>query len=490
MTIAENKADGGTPLEQIILDRILDGFILVDHHGAILDWNTQAEKILGWSKLDAIGRSLDDIIVTKNTKTTPHSSLINEISQFINQRVHISARHREGRDLEIELSIVSLAVDEVPQFGAFFRDITALAEAEKKLRIREEEYRSLVEHAADIIVIIDRDFKVQFINRLIGYTAAEVIGKSALTFIAVHDRDRIAAIYNSIFLTKEPCTYELEIIRSDGTRGWHNTHANPIFSGNNVVGITILTRDITEMKHAQEELKKNHEQLIISAKLSSLGEMAAGIAHEINNPLSIIYGVASQAHKKHLLGTLEHDKLSHDLQTILITTERIAKIVKGLRTFSRDATDDPMTSTPVSQVIDDTLELCKEKFRFHSIEIKTDCDPSIFIDCRPSQISQVLMNLLNNAYDAMETLPEKWVHLVVAKCDGGISISVTDSGSGIPSDIRGKVMQPFFTTKDIGKGTGLGLSISTGIVEGHGGKLFYDPSSPNTRFVLELPYPS
>lgn len=273
---------------------------------------------------------------------------------------------------------------------------------------------------------------------------------------------------------------------ADGSKMWFSTLANPIFSGNNVIGITLLTRDITDIKRAEDALKKHHEQLVISAKLSSLGEMAAGVAHEINNPLSIIYGLSSQTKRKHDAGTLDPEILGRNLATILTTTERIAKIVKGLRTFSRDATDDPMEIAAVSQIIEDTLELCREKFHIHSIDLRVDCDPSLFILCRPSQMSQVLMNLLGNAHDAIENDPEKWVEIRAVKNKSLLELSVKDSGKGILRDIVAKMMQPFFTTKETGKGTGLGLSISRGIVEAHNGQLYYDENCPNTRFVVEM----
>jgi C4-dicarboxylate-specific signal transduction histidine kinase len=109
------------------------------------------------------------------------------------------------------------------------------------------------------------------------------------------------------------------------------------------------------------------------------------------------------------------------------------------------------------------------------------------VNCRPTQLSQVLLNLLSNAFDAVSALSEKWVRLTVTQEEQKLIIKVIDSGNGIPSDIAEKIMQPFFTTKVIGKGTGLGLSISRGIIESHEGALFYDPSEKNTTFVIELP---
>lgn len=475
-----------------ILEQMLDGFARVDRSGIILDWNRQAEQVLGWSRSETVGKSFDQMIIRESQESQDvrfdSRFVAEDIAKFVNERVAIQAQHRSGRILRIELTIISFQFAGEIQFGTFMRDITALALAEEKLRQSEEQYRSLVENAPDTILTIDREFKITFINHLVaGYARHQVIGKSAFQFIPEHDHDRIRRIYESIFATQKSCTYETLGIHADGKRFWYDTNASPIFSGDQVVGITILTRNVTAMKLAQEELKNHHEQLIASAKLSSLGEMAAGIAHEINNPLSIIYGLASQTQKKQETGTLEPEKLANNLSTILTTTERIAKIVRGLRTFSRDVNDDPLTPTAIVQIIDDTLELCKEKFRFHSIDLQIFCQNDSVIDCRPSQISQVLMNLLNNAYDAVETVDRKWIQVSVIEKGDKAVISVVDSGNGIPVECQHKIMLPFFTTKSIGRGTGLGLSISTGIAEGHGGKLYYDASHPHTRFVLELP---
>lgn len=475
-----------------IFENLLDGFVRTDDQGIVLDWNLQAEKILGWAKSEAIGKPIVELVIP-NERRAQHGPRIKKLlstgqSEFLNQRIHVNTRHRNGNDVRIELSLFPIKNDTQTQYGACIRDITDFALAVEKLRASEEQYRSLVENAPDIILTIDREFKITFINRMApSYQREQVIGKSAMLFIPEYDHERIKAIYQSILDTHLPRTFETEGIHSDGSKVWYDTSASPIFSGSEVVGITILTRDVSAMKQAQEDLKKHHEQLIISAKLSSLGEMAAGIAHEINNPLAIIYGTASQAKRKFDNGTLEKERLAENLSTIITTTERIAKIVKGLRTFSRESVGDPMTTNYLWQIIEDTLELCKEKFRFHSIDLEVICEQDIKIDCRPSQISQVIMNLLSNAYDAVEQLTSRWIKVIAEKKAGFVELSVTDSGNGIPPEIVAKIMQPFFTTKSIGKGTGLGLSISTGIAESHGGKLSYDKDGPNTRFILVLP---
>jgi C4-dicarboxylate-specific signal transduction histidine kinase len=145
----------------------------------------------------------------------------------------------------------------------------------------------------------------------------------------------------------------------------------------------------------------------------------------------------------------------------------------------------------VVSIVKDTIELCGQRFRMSAIELVVDPIPDeLRVDCRPAQITQILVNLLSNAHDAVERTAQPWVHIAVevqGQSPGDdVRLVVTDSGPGIPPEIAGRIMEPFFTTKAIGRGTGLGLSVSRGIAETHGGRLELDTRSARTRFVLTL----
>jgi PAS domain S-box-containing protein len=235
------------------------------------------------------------------------------------------------------------------------------------------------------------------------------------------------------------------------------------------------------------EIKRQERDLIASSKMSSLGEMAGGIAHEINNPLMIIQAHAN-ALKRHCdRGELDAERARAAVHQIEDTVQRIAKIITGLRAFARNADRDPLAAAPVGQIVEATLGLCQQRFRAIGVEVALAGALDAQLNCRAVQLSQVILNLLNNAYDAIERLDEKWIALDVEDRPGEVAIGVTDSGLGIPAHVAAKMMQPFFTTKPVGKGTGLGLSISKGIVEDHGGKIELDRASLNTRFVITLP---
>jgi C4-dicarboxylate-specific signal transduction histidine kinase len=176
------------------------------------------------------------------------------------------------------------------------------------------------------------------------------------------------------------------------------------------------------------------------------------------------------------------------MEKIRSTAARVTKITLGLRKFAREAHSDPVTEALVSEIVDDTLSFCTQRLKQHSVDLRLQPIPAnLRIGCRPTEIAQVLLNLLNNAVDAVQELPEKWIELSVQDEGGDLEISVTDSGTGIPERVREKMGQPFFTTKEVGQGTGLGLSISQGIVKAHGGKLTLDSECRNTRFVISLP---
>lgn len=244
-----------------------------------------------------------------------------------------------------------------------------------------------------------------------------------------------------------------------------------------------------ELRLAQQmkEVQKMQERLVQSSKMSALGEMAGGIAHEINTPLAIIQLTLEQMKKVREDGHVEEKWTSSSIEILLRVTARIAAIVKGLRTFSSSDENLPFESKTLNDLIDEVLALCQEKFRSNGIELKVQIDKSFSIYGRPVQLSQVILNVLNNAYDAVQGLPQKWIQIDAKESGPFIELSITDSGAGIPPAIADKIMQPFFTTKGLGNGTGLGLSISSGIINAHGGELLLDKKSTHTRFIIRLP---
>ena len=250
-----------------------------------------------------------------------------------------------------------------------------------------------------------------------------------------------------------------------------------------------INRSLEEkVQERTRQLTEAQGMLVNTAKMAALGEMAGGIAHEINTPLGTIQLVSEQLTDLISDEKLDKAAMADSVQIIIRTVQRIGAIVRGLKTFSRDGTKDALNLFPLSQIVTDATALCGEKIKYNCIKLEIDPIPDgVTAYCRPVQISQVLLNLINNSCDAIATLPEKWIRISVSAVDGSVLLTVTDSGKGISESVRAKIFQPFFTTKEIGKGTGLGLSISKGIIEAHRGSLGIDAASPNTRFVIKIP---
>lgn len=241
------------------------------------------------------------------------------------------------------------------------------------------------------------------------------------------------------------------------------------------------------LQEATRQLDEEKMQRFQFGKMSVLGEMAAGVAHEVNNPLGIIIGYLAKL--KRLAAKSEHEKeIFETADKIEATANRISKIVKGLLDFSRDGHKDPMIHVPLNEIVEETLVLSKARVRKRNIRFDVlDCPKEIYVNCRPTQISQIILNLINNSADEIENGDDPWIKISFVLDKNKIQVQVTDSGPGISREIQEKIFNPFFTSKEIGKGVGLGLSISKGIAEDHEGRLFLDNKCSNTRFVLELP---
>ncbi|RYZ79318.1 MAG: GHKL domain-containing protein, partial [Proteobacteria bacterium] len=241
-----------------------------------------------------------------------------------------------------------------------------------------------------------------------------------------------------------------------------------------------------ELKAVLHKLEEQQQILTHTAKMGALGEMAGGIAHEINTPLAAISLLAELLALE--AAELNEPKLLDGLNSISKIVEKISKIVIGLKRFSRTGEAGVRVRTSFEMIVDETLLLCAEKLKLRGVVLELcDNDKKIDLECAPEQVSQIILNLLNNAVDAVENSAVRKIAMSCQVLNGVLEVRVSDSGPGIPPEVRDRLMQPFFTTKPIGKGTGLGLSISKGIAASHGGSLELDKLSLQTCFVLKLP---
>jgi hypothetical protein len=238
---------------------------------------------------------------------------------------------------------------------------------------------------------------------------------------------------------------------------------------------------------SEEKLRLTRTQAIESEKMAALGEMSGGMAHEINNPLMVLRLNADLLKKNVLSKNADPQKTMVLLEKIDRMVDRISAITNSLHMFARNAEGDPIVPAPLNSIISSTLELCSERFKNYEISLTVDpFDTHLKLKCRSTQISQVLLNLLNNSLHAVMHLDKKWVKIHISN-DDVLKISITDSGKGIAPQIQDKIFQPFYTTKPPGQGTGLGLSVSRGIIESHGGRINLVPGVAHTQFVIEFP---
>jgi PAS domain S-box-containing protein len=342
---------------------------------------------------------------------------------------------------------------------------------------------SILGSMRDMLFVLERDGTIKTINeavtRQLGYAKTDLYGRNA------------ASIFSGALAPVQldhASEFEASISKRGGATISVAVSSAPIVDQKGgTQKFMLIARDITEKKKVEGELERARFQSVSSAKMASLGEMAGGIAHEINTPLAIVITIAGQMQELIADEELNRALLKEMTGKIEATSQRIAKIVKGMRVLSRDGRNDDYTYTSVESIVSDTLALCSEKFKLHGVQLILDPIPQgLGLECRASELSQVILNLLNNAYDAVEKLDQKWVRLSVNDKAAHMEIFITDSGNGLPPGVQKKLFQPFFTTKEVGKGTGLGLGISKTIAENHGGSLSIDLDCPNTRFVISL----
>jgi len=254
--------------------------------------------------------------------------------------------------------------------------------------------------------------------------------------------------------------------------------------------LSSLEKTNIELVETLRQLQEQQEQIVQSEKLAALGTMAAGVAHEINTPLATISMVEGNLQE---LLKIENDfdraEVTRSLEIIQKTVFRIAKITNALRDYARSDGSESKQDVSIRYLLNDALIFCQSQIKDKGIKIIADSlNEETKISCRPQQLSQVIYNLLINSLDAIEEMPgDKWIKIEAKEIPGNIEIRITDSGFGMSEEVQKKAFDPFYTTKTFGKGTGLGLSICKGILEIHKGRIFINPNSQHTQFVIEIP---
>ncbi|HJU05508.1 MAG TPA: PAS domain S-box protein, partial [Nitrospiraceae bacterium] len=356
--------------------------------------------------------------------------------------------------------------------------------------------RAIVEHTLNAVVTINADGIITDWNRQaeiqFGWSKAEAMGQSmAALIIPPSYRDAHAAGLQRFLQTGEgrilDRQVELTALRRNGEEFPVELAVTAIRMGTSYL-FTAFIFDITERKRAEEGLREKQEQLVQAAKLASIGELATGVAHELNNPLNNINLFVGNIQDRMRLGIMATETLAKDLERVSQQVQKAAAIVDHLRTFGRGA---PVTREPVSinDVLTSALSLVREQFRLREIDVALELAPSApTVLGNAIQLEQVFVNLLGNAHDSVAELPTKTVTVRSIAHSDLVEVTVQDTGMGMSQEVQRRLFDPFFTTKPVGRGTGLGLSIAYGIIQDHQGVIDVD-SAPGhgATFTIHLP---
>lgn len=338
---------------------------------------------------------------------------------------------------------------------------------------REYIYRDVLRRA--IIVFITQAFKTFFVSFILIFIYERLITKDLIKIAnALKNFDVKTTEEGELFDEKRDSNDEISLIQSQ-LESMSSRLASVNRENNKLI------------EQANLEKKLQEAKALNAARLASLGEMAAGIAHEINNPLTIVKGsVFSISKKLRNEDSIPKEYLEKTFEKIDRAVERITKIIRNMKKVSRDSALEDIQQVNLKSLIEDTLEYYNEKFRKLDIDFTVDYTKNPDVIVREVELSQVLTNILNNCNDAISELRDKWIQVEVKDDEENAFIIITDSGAGITEDLEEKIFNPFFTTKDIGKGTGLGLSISKEAMRKMDGDIYLNRNSENTQFVVKI----
>jgi PAS domain S-box-containing protein len=374
--------------------------------------------------------------------------------------------------------------------AAFNSMLSKVSERDAALRDEKERFRALIEHAADVIVVIAADGSVLYASpaaqAVLGVTPDVLHGRSLLTEAHPEDRERLAAALHAVAGHPGEIVErtEFRMRHADGTWRWlEATGTNQI--GNCAVdGIVINARDISEAKDAEEEIVRHRENLHQREKLAAMGSLLAGVAHELNNPLSIVVGRATMLQEQAV------DEGTRSVaDKIRAAAERCARIVRTFLSMARQRKPEQIALS-INSVLNDCVEMLGYGLRTAGITVEKHLAVDLpSISGNADQLHQVFLNLIVNAQQAMETQPlPRRLRIVSDRYEDSVRIRIVDNGPGVAAAIRSRIFDPYFTTKPPGGGTGVGLAVSLGIVESHNGSLTVEcPPEGGSVFQVLLP---
>ncbi len=462
-----------------IVAALPDAVVVTGMDRRVLAANDAGADLLGWEVSDIVGQAIADAVSPSeraHVASREDRVLAGEPQRYETKVVN----HSTGEERDVAVSSGPFRVNgDLIGTVATLRDITDPKRAQDTLARSEARYRHLVESASDAIVTLDANGRFTTVNHaaenISGYRREELVGQWFAPMLPDDDLPKALGHFQQA-LSGETGLFETQFYRKDGeVRTISVTYSTPQKDEE----VLCLIRDVTDQKMLQE-------QLIQSEKMSAIGQLVSGVAHELNNPLAGISAFAQLLLAEKRFPPEQRTAA----ETIYSEARRASRIVQNLLTFARQHKAEKVP-TGLNQVLDDTLELRGYELRVRGIDVRREYDeslPDTMADAH--QLQQVFLNLITNAEQAMEQRDGHHHRLTVRTRRTGdtMRIEVEDSGDGIPANLIERIFNPFFTTKPTGSGTGLGLSISLGIVREHEGRIWAENvPQGGARFVVELP---
>ncbi|MFA5675542.1 MAG: PAS domain S-box protein [Christensenellales bacterium] len=468
--------------------------IINSETGEITDANSAACEFYGYSRDKMRGVNIWDLDSQEEDELRKCLA-----DAYVKGADFLEMLHRryDGQQREVEVFCGRVSVDGFKLLHMIIHDVTERKRMERGLIESENRFRLFVESAPDGVFVEIGGF-FAYVNRKtmeLFDVASEhdLLGRPVEAFFSKGGKKGMAASLRRLNVLKKPVPLINDMIeRSGGSRLEVEISAVPFRLGGED-GALVFMHDISVRRQLESDKQKIEAQLKHKQKLESIGVLAGGVAHEINNPISGIINYAQLIYE----ALDANSETAEYCKEIIREGHRIAGIVKNLLKFARQEKQ-AHSLADINDIINDTLSLIRTIIRKDKIELEVELEPNLpSIKCRSQQIQQVLMNLITNARDALNARykggdDNKKIRLTGTRFENGggkwIRIIVEDRGLGIPEHIKEKMFDPFFTTKSRDEGTGLGLSISHGIVEDHHGALYFDSRDGQyTRAILELP---
>ncbi|MBF0344776.1 MAG: PAS domain S-box protein [Nitrospirae bacterium] len=509
--LAEEQLKKNTEQLQDFFDNASDMIHVVDPDGRFKYVNRSWLNTLGYMEAEVVKLTLADIIHPDYFNTALHNFncfLIGSISSRF-ETVFVT---KDGRNIVVLGSVNCIFENGTPSVTrGIFHDITEIKKAEDALKkyndeleIRVRERTAQLLHAktylesvllslTDALIVVNREFVIQTVNHsacnLLGYEEKELVGKRVDAIFAENILDAIngAQIKGSakdLFTTmKTAASEEIPVLVNLSRLGQ--------WSYETIDETIIVAHDMREIKKLEEESRRIQLKMLTSSKMATLGEIATGIAHEINQPLTYISSFLQGLILEIKQGLLNTDDLKKEAVVSYKQVNRIVDIIQHLRTFGR-RDDIEMEPVSIETIIHNSLLLMGERIRLRNIVLTKKIEPDLPpVTGSANQLEQVFINLLQNAMDALsQTRSSAEIRIDIRKSRDKrfVVIKFTDNGVGIDEEILDRIFEPFYTTKEVGKGTGLGLSIVYGIISGHNGTITCDSKiNKGTTFTIKIP---